>query len=43
MKRRGITVEVLERIQQVGPNKKGAKGPYSIYRIAGETSPAEAV
>jgi DNA repair protein RadD len=26
---------VLERIRQVGPNKEGAKGSYSIYRIAG--------
>jgi hypothetical protein len=30
----GITVTVLERIRQVGPNKRGAKGSYSIYRIA---------
>jgi hypothetical protein len=35
LKRKGITVEVLERIRQVGPNKEGAKGSYSIYRIAG--------
>jgi len=35
LKRKGITVEVLERIRQVGPNKDGAKGSYSIYRIAG--------
>jgi hypothetical protein len=34
LKRRGITVEVLERVRQVGPNKQGAKGSYSIYRIA---------
>jgi hypothetical protein len=34
LKRKGITVEVLERIRQVGPNKEGAKGSYSIYRIA---------
>jgi hypothetical protein len=35
LKRKGITVEVLERIRQVGPNKEGAKGSYSIYRITG--------
>jgi hypothetical protein len=33
-KRQGITVEVLERVRQVGPNKQGAKGSYTIYRIA---------
>jgi hypothetical protein len=35
LKRKVITVEVLERIRQVGPNKEGAKGSYSVYRIAG--------
>jgi hypothetical protein len=34
LKRRGITVEVLERVRQVGPKKQGARGSYSIYRIA---------
>jgi hypothetical protein len=34
LKKRGIVVEVLERVRQVGPNKQGAKGSYSIYRIA---------
>ncbi|MBR0670516.1 DUF3489 domain-containing protein [Roseomonas soli] len=33
-KRQGIEVQVLERIRQVGPNKEGARGSYSIYRIA---------
>ncbi|WP_333669619.1 DUF3489 domain-containing protein [Elioraea tepidiphila] len=33
LKRKGITVEVLERVRQVGPNKDGAKGSYSVYRI----------
>ncbi|WP_270933575.1 DUF3489 domain-containing protein, partial [Falsiroseomonas oryzae] len=33
-KRQGIEVKVLERIRQVGPNKEGAKGSYSIYRVA---------
>jgi len=30
----GIAVEVLECVRQVGPNKQGAKGSYTIYRIA---------
>jgi hypothetical protein len=34
LKKKGITVEVLERIRQVGPNRRGAKCSYSIYRIA---------
>jgi hypothetical protein len=34
LKKLGITVEVLERVRQVGPNKQGAKGSYSIYRLA---------
>ncbi|WP_233256255.1 DUF3489 domain-containing protein [Falsiroseomonas bella] len=34
-KRQGIEVQVLERVRQVGPNKEGAKGSYSIYRVAG--------
>jgi hypothetical protein len=34
LKRKDIIVEVLERVRQVGPNKQGAKGSYSIYRIA---------
>jgi hypothetical protein len=33
-KRQGISVIAAERIRQVGPNKEGAKGSYSIYRIA---------
>jgi hypothetical protein len=32
LKRKGITVAVLERIRQVGPDREGAKGSYSIYR-----------
>ncbi|MBW8271112.1 DUF3489 domain-containing protein [Caldovatus sp. SYSU G05006] len=34
-KRQGIAVEVLERVRQVGPNKEGARGSYTVYRIAG--------
>lgn len=33
-KRQGIAIEVMERVRQVGPNNTGAKGSYSIYRIA---------
>lgn len=40
LKRKGIGVEVMERVRQVGPNKQGAKGSYSIYRIA-TAAPAE--
>jgi Protein of unknown function (DUF3489) len=34
--KKGIKVEVLERVRQVGPNKQGAKGSYSVYRLAAE-------
>jgi hypothetical protein len=34
-KRQGIAVEAAERIRQVGPSKEGAKGSFTIYRIAG--------
>ena len=34
-KRQGIEVQVLERIRQVGPNKDGARGSYTIYTVAG--------
>jgi hypothetical protein len=34
LKRKGVTVEMLERVRQVGPSKQGAKGSYSIYRVA---------
>jgi hypothetical protein len=33
LKRKGITVAVLERIRQVGPGREGAKGSFSVYRI----------
>jgi hypothetical protein len=32
--RQGIAVTASERVGQVGPNKTGAKGNYTIYRIA---------
>ena len=34
LKKKGINVEVLERVRQVGPNKEGANGSYSIYHVA---------
>ncbi|MGG5890577.1 DUF3489 domain-containing protein [Falsiroseomonas sp. HC035] len=36
--RHGIEVTVLERVRQIGPNKTGAKGSYSVYRIAAVTA-----
>jgi hypothetical protein len=33
--KKGHTVEVLDRVRQVGPGSQGAKGSYSIYRVAG--------
>jgi hypothetical protein len=33
LKKNGTTVEVLERVRHVGPDKQGARGSYSIYRI----------
>jgi hypothetical protein len=34
-KRQAIEVQVLERVRQVGPNKEGARGSYTIYRVVG--------
>ena len=33
LKKKGHVVEVLERIRQVGPNKMGAKGSFTIYAL----------
>ena len=33
LKKKGHTVEVLDRVRQVGPGSAGAKGSYSIYRL----------
>jgi hypothetical protein len=35
LKKKGHAVEVLERVRQVGPNKEGAKGSYSVYHLPG--------
>jgi hypothetical protein len=34
-KRQDIGVQVLEHVRQVGPNKEGASGFYTVYHIAG--------
>ena len=34
LKKKGVEVTALERVRQVGPNKAGAKGSYSVYRAA---------
>jgi hypothetical protein len=31
--RKGITIEVLERVRQIGPNQAGATGSFTVYRI----------
>jgi hypothetical protein len=38
LKKRGIQVSVLERVRQVGPNKEGARGSFSVYRVAPSTN-----
>ena len=34
--KKGMVVEVVERVRQIGPNKQGAKGSYTIYRLGNE-------
>jgi predicted ArsR family transcriptional regulator len=36
--KKGNKVEVLQRVRQVGPNKQGAKGSYTVYRLVVEAS-----
>ena len=33
LKKKGIEVTVLERVRQVGPNREGAPGSYSVYKV----------
>ena len=33
-RRQGISIVAAERVRQVGPSKEGAKGSYTIYRVA---------
>ncbi len=35
LKKKGVTIEVLERVLQIGPNRDGAKGSFSVYRVVG--------
>ncbi len=42
LKRKGHQVEVLERVRQVGAGQQGAKGSYSIYRLADAVVASEA-
>jgi hypothetical protein len=35
--KKGLRVVVLERVRQVGPNKIGSKGSYSVYHLGRET------
>jgi hypothetical protein len=34
LKRKGTAVEPIERVRQVGPDKAGTKGSYTVYRLA---------
>ncbi len=34
LKKKGITVEVAERVRQVGRNRAGSRGSYTVYRVA---------
>jgi hypothetical protein len=31
--KKGIKVHVLERVRQIGPNKAGTKGSYTVYHL----------
>jgi hypothetical protein len=31
--KKGVRVDVLERVRQIGPNKTGAKGSFTVYRV----------
>jgi hypothetical protein len=33
LKNKGHQVDVVDRVRMVGPNKGGAKGSYTVYRI----------
>ncbi len=34
LKKKGHAIEVMERVRQVGPNKAGAKGSFTVYRAS---------
>ena len=33
LKKKGHAIETLDRVRQVGPNKTGAKGSYTVYAL----------
>ena len=33
LKKKGIKIDTLEKVRMVGPNKEGAKGSFSIYKV----------
>ncbi len=35
LKKKGFSIETLDRVRMIGPNKAGAKGSYTVYRTAG--------
>ena len=35
LKKKGHAVEVMERVRQVGPNKEGARGSFTVYKVEG--------
>jgi len=37
--KKGIKAHVLERVRQIGPNKAGTKGSYTVYHLAAEAQP----
>ncbi len=40
LKKRGHLIHVVEKVRQVGPNRPGSRGSYTIYRIADEAGDA---
>jgi biotin operon repressor len=34
LRKKGFSLETLERVRQVGPNRSGAKGSFTVYRLA---------
>lgn len=34
LKKKGISVEAVERVRAVGPNRAGGRGSYTIHRVA---------
>ena len=35
LKKKGFAVETVERVRRTGPDKQGAKGSYTVYRVGG--------